>query len=224
MQPYGAIGILAHVGGGPLPDHESLMLLMPTLPLLFIATVVAAKAFDRRQLLGRSESVAVLSAMDVIAVGLSLGAAAIHFAVLPQHMELDFREGLAFLGLGWFQVMWPPVYLLARTRLVAAVALVVNLGVIVVWVLSRTVGLPIGPRPWEAESIGALDLFATAFEIALLAILIPRVLPRRFAELSARRLHREQAFVLAAFCVVTVALLATVALVGVPEIEAAATH
>jgi hypothetical protein len=217
--------IFAHGGGGgALPDHETLMLLMPALPVVFIAVVVIAKAFDRRSLLGRSESVAVLSAMDVIAVGLSLGAAAIHFAVLPEHMALDMGEGFAFLGLAWFQVLWPPVYLLARTRLIAGLGVVVNLGVIAVWAVSRTVGLPIGPTPWEAEAIGSLDLFATAFQIGLVAVLLPRVLPAKFEELSRRRLHREQAFVLAAFCVVTVALLATVALIGVPDVETAAAH
>jgi hypothetical protein len=93
-------------------------------------------------------------------------------------------------------------------------AIVVNSAVIAVWIVSRTIGLPIGPHPWQPEAIGLLDLFATGFEVALVGVLLPTVAPHRFRSVATGRMHYEQAFVLGAFCIVTIALLTTVALVG----------
>jgi hypothetical protein len=35
--------------------------------------------------------------------------------------------------------------------------------------MSRTIGLPIGPEPWMAESAGTLDIMATFLELVLVA-------------------------------------------------------
>ena len=48
-------------------------------------------------------------------------------------------------------------------------AVAANLGVVVVWVFSRTTGLPIGPDAGQPEAVGVADVTATAFEIALVA-------------------------------------------------------
>jgi hypothetical protein len=214
--------VFAHSHGGGLIDHESLMFLMPTLPLLFVGTVVVAKVLEKRGLLrDDGGTVNLTAALAAIAAGLSVGAAAIHFAVIGEHLAFDLGYGLFFIGLAWFQAMWAQVYLLARTAALAWVGVVVNAAVIVIWIVSRTTGLPFGPTPWIAEPIGTLDLFATAFEACLIVMLLPTAAPRRMASLAARRLAREQAFVLGAFCVLTIVLLATVALLGAPAGEAA---
>ena len=41
----------------------------------------------------------------------------------------------------------------------------------VVWVISRTSGMPLGPEPWTPERVGAADLIATADELGL-AVLV----------------------------------------------------
>jgi hypothetical protein len=46
----------------------------------------------------------------------------------------------------------------------------VTVGVIAVWVISRTVGLPIGPWAGEAEAFGVSDVIATLTEVALIAV------------------------------------------------------
>jgi hypothetical protein len=215
MDGLAGLIVFAHTGNGGQLDHESLMFLMPTLPLLFVGTVVVAKALEKGGLLSHDgRTVSLGAALAAIAAGLSLGAAAIHFAVIQDHLAEDIAYGLFFIGLGWFQVVWAQVYLLARTSAVAWVGLLVNAVVIGVWIVSRTTGLPFGPTPWIAEPIGTLDLFATAFEAALIGVLLPTVAPQRMASLSVRRLAHEQAFVLGTFCVLTVVLLATVALLA----------
>lgn len=103
---------------------------------------------------------------------LSVGAAAIHFAVIPEHFEEWVVFGLAFAVLGWFQVMWPLAHLDRPSRRLAWLAIAVNLGTVVVWVWSRTIGLPVGPEPGMPETIGAPDLVASAFELALVVGLL----------------------------------------------------
>lgn len=50
-----------------------------------------------------------------------------------------------------------------------------NATVVAVWAASRTTGLPIGPEPWMAESIGTLDLLAVGLEL-LLVVAVARTL------------------------------------------------
>ena len=103
---------------------------------------------------------------------LSVGSAAIHFAVIPDHLEEWWAFGLAFAFLGWFQAVWPIIYLDRPTRRLAWIAIVVNLATVVVWAWSRTAGLPVGPEPGMPEAVGAADLIATAFELALVVGLL----------------------------------------------------
>ena len=211
MEGLGSFVILAHAHLAGLPDHEDLMFLFPLLPALLIGTIVVATVLESRGLIPKVEPVRVTVALNAIAVAISLGAAAIHFAVIDEHLDyLPF--GLAFLGLGIFQSVWALLYLRRRTPLVAWVGAVVNFGTICVWIVSRTSGLPIGPTPGVPEAIGAPDLFATALEITLIGVLLPAIVPRRVAQLAAARMPIQQAFVLAAFTIVTVALLTGLAL------------
>lgn len=104
-------------------------------------------------------------------VTLSLAAAGIHFAVLPEHLTEYPVFGYLFLALAWFQVLWPACYMLRPVRLAGLAAILVNLGAVLVWVLSRTTGLPFGPEPGHPEALGPLDLVASAFEIVLASVL-----------------------------------------------------
>ena len=103
---------------------------------------------------------------------LSLGAAAIHFAVIPDHLEEWWAFGLFFAVLGWFQAVWPIAYLARPSRRLAWIAVAANLATVVLWAWSRTAGLPVGPEPGMPEAIGAADLVSTALEVALVVGLI----------------------------------------------------
>ena len=213
--------VLAH-GGGALLDHEALMFLMPVLPIILIAMIVLVTVLDRRGLLSHDgATVPLTNSLATIAAALSLAAGAIHFAVIQSHLEEDALEGMFFIGIAWFQLIWPQVYLLTRRPWIAATGALVNAGIVGVWVISRIVGLPIGPTPWQPQSIGTMDLFSTGFEVALVAVLIPTFAPRLVRALATKRLPYQQGFVLAAFGIVTVALLASVA-VFVPSTEQSA--
>jgi hypothetical protein len=120
---------------------------------------------------------------------LSLGAAAIHFAVVPEHFEEWWAFGLFFVTVGWFQALWPMAYLVQPSRQLVWLGIGVNLATVFVWVWSRTAGLPFGPEAGIVENVGSRDLLASVFELVLVAGLLVTLAPggRRLAEASLPR-------------------------------------
>ena len=106
-------------------------------------------------------------AVPIALSALSLGSAAIHFAVLGEHFAEYAVFGIFFATVAWLQAIWA-VAVVARPsgRLLAAGALG-NLVVAALWLLSRTAGLPIGPEPGEPEVTSFLDLTSTIFEVLI---------------------------------------------------------
>lgn len=104
---------------------------------------------------------------------LSLGAAAIHYAVISEHFEEFWAFGLFFAAAAWFQAWWAVEYSLrSQTRRLAMVGVAGNAGIVAVWVVSRLVGLPFGPRPGEPEPVGLADVTATVLEAVLVIVLV----------------------------------------------------
>ena len=98
----------------------------------------------------------------------SVGAAAIHFAVVFEHFAEYTLYGVFFLVISWAQVIWPAVLLWRPSRLWLWLGIVGNALVIAVYVASRTVGLPFGPDLHNAESVGALDVVSCVLEFGLI--------------------------------------------------------
>lgn len=106
-----------------------------------------------------------------------LVAASVHAIVGPGHFQEGLRFGLFFAALTGLQVA-SSVQVLRRPGrpLVAAVALL-NAGVVLVWLATRTVGLPFGLA--AVEKIGPLDVVASAAELVALAAATRWLLARR---------------------------------------------
>jgi hypothetical protein len=205
--------VFAHVGAG-LPHHEAVMFLMPLLPALLVATIVLAAFLDRRGYLGAPDRlVSVYTPVAIIGATLSLAAAGIHFAVIQEHLEASVAEGVFFFALGAFQAIWAQFFLLRDHRRIALIGAAVNLSTVVIWLISRTSGLPFGATPWVPESVGLPDLMATSFELGLIGLLLPRLIPGRFGHWFRGELPAQKAFVLASFTIVALTLLTAVALV-----------
>jgi hypothetical protein len=100
---------------------------------------------------------------------LSLAAATIHVAVMEDHFAEFFAFGVFFAAVAWLQVAWAVGILVAPSRPLLWAAVVGNVVVVVVWVVSRTTGLPFGPEPGVAEAAGFLDVFSTILELVLAA-------------------------------------------------------
>jgi hypothetical protein len=101
-------------------------------------------------------------------VALSVGAAAIHFAVVFEHFAEYTLYGVFFLVISWAQMIWPAVLLWRPSRLWLWLGIAGNAMVIAVYVASRTVGLPFGPDLHHGESVGALDVVSCVLEFGLI--------------------------------------------------------
>jgi hypothetical protein len=104
----------------------------------------------------------------VLALALcSAASAAIHSAVAPEHFREAFVYGVFFLAASTLQAGWAVLFVSRPNRTLLVAGGVGNAAVIILWVLTRTVGLPVGPEIWQPESVGALDVMSTLLELAL---------------------------------------------------------
>ncbi len=115
-----------------------------------------------------------------------VAAAAIHAAVISEHLSEWPAAGWFFLLLSAGEVGVAAALVPARApqRGVLAAAAALSGGPLVLWLLSRTVGMPFGPDPGVPEAIGLPDCVACVLEIG--ALLAALVLLRAPAGLSRR--------------------------------------
>lgn len=102
------------------------------------------------------------------AAALSLLAALIHLWVTPEHFEEWWGYGAFFLVAALAQVLYAPLVLVWPTRIVLLLGIGGNLAIVVLYLLTRTVGIPLfGPGAGEVEGIGFIDLCATTSEVGI---------------------------------------------------------
>ena len=82
------------------------------------------------------------------------------------------------------QILYVPLVLLWPTRIVLLGGIAGNLAIVVLYLLTRTVGIPFfGPEAGEVERFGFVDVCATASElgiaVALGAVLLRNAAPER---------------------------------------------
>jgi hypothetical protein len=147
--------------------------------------------------------------LAIVAGGLSAGAAVIHLAVVGEHFAEYPPFGILFAALGWFQLGWAAAYVARPGRRLASLGLMVSLAVLVVWVASRTIGLPFGPEPGAVEPLGPLDLACSGFEGVLILVVGTRLVAGN--AMRRRRLGLRPAVMAAGLALVTVALVTSVA-------------
>ena len=121
-------------------------------------------------------------ALLYLAGALSLLTALIHLWVTPQHLEEWWGYGAFFVITALAQGLYGAALLRWPSRPLLLVGIGGNLAVIALYVVTRTAGIPFfGPHAGEVETVGAIDLCATASELALiiaLGTLLLRGLPR----------------------------------------------
>ncbi len=83
----------------------------------------------------------------------------------------DIRQSSAYTPLvamiAAFQLGWAGLVIARPSRGALLCGALVNAALIVLWILSRTAGLPIGPQPWVAEPLGTVDAIAAAAEVVI---------------------------------------------------------
>jgi MFS family permease len=118
------------------------------------------------------------------AAALSLVAALIHLWVAPEHFGEWWGYGAFFLAAAAAQLLYVPLVLRWPTRALSIGGIAGNLAIVVLYLLTRTVGIPLfGPEAGEVEGIGFADVCATTSElglsVALGAALLREITPER---------------------------------------------
>lgn len=118
-----------------------------------------------------------------LAAVLSLTVGAVHFGYAPHHLADDWAHGWFFMILGAYQVAFAVLVVARPRRWLWWSAVVVETASIATWIVSRTVGLPVGPEDLRTEAAGAPDIVCAAIEamiivLALVAVLAPTWLER----------------------------------------------
>lgn len=109
------------------------------------------------------------AATSATALALAI-AAGLHLAALPDHARQGLVTAAFFAATAAIQFAGAVSLVgLGRTRWLRAAIVVSNLAVLVVWLASRTVGLPLGPHR-GSEAVGILDGLAVVAEVLAIVI------------------------------------------------------
>ena len=161
---------------------------------------------------------------DVARVGACaalLGSAVVHATVVGEHYEEWALAGLFFVGLEVVEVLLCIAVVMAWSRRVAALVVLVSAGTLAIWALSRTLGMPVGPESIRSpEAVGVPDLACVVLEVVAAVLVLPWALRRRTGPAGDGTTHR--AAVLPSAAVVLLVLAVTgwglgPALSGEPE-------
>jgi hypothetical protein len=106
-------------------------------------------------------------------------AAAIHLSVINEHFQESTLYGAFFLALTAAQFGYAGWILLRPSTAVLKAGAAASAGIVLLWLATRTIGIPVGPAAGEVEPFGLADITATASEalLAICGLLAIRYLP-----------------------------------------------
>jgi hypothetical protein len=115
---------------------------------------------------GRSRPDAVSGTLLPLALVSSAAAAAVHATIGPEHFREQVVFGIFFALAATAQIAWSCAMVARPGRRLVAMAALGNAGVLALWLITRTAGLPFGllPRP---ESIGPWDAACALWELVV---------------------------------------------------------
>jgi hypothetical protein len=116
--------------------------------------------------------------LALVAALLVLVSSIIHSAQIAPHYEQYWLYGAFFAVAAIWQAIWAArIYGDPLNRRVLIVGIAGNVALIVVWAISRTAGVPIGPQGWHPEAVSPVDVLSKLDElgaVVLMAIVLAR--------------------------------------------------
>jgi hypothetical protein len=116
----------------------------------------------------------LVAAVTLIGALIHVGAGVDHFHEFPLYT-------VVFCLLAVAQMTWAAMLLRRPSRRVLILGCAMQAAIVGLWALSRTVGVPIAPRAWVPEQIGAADLVETVGECMTVIAVLSIVLASRSA-------------------------------------------
>ena len=163
-----------HSGG--LPWHGLALVLMALAAVAALAITLyrgrLGKSAEQGQA-GRPAPVGLFPYPVLAALaGLMAAAGGIHLAVTREHFIEDPVLGWFFLLLTIAQIGYAAVVLVRPSRALLGLGLLSNVGVVALWVYTRTVGIPFGVGGGEVEAVGLADVVSAVVELAAAAVAV----------------------------------------------------
>jgi hypothetical protein len=120
---------------------------------------------------GDSDTTTTAPSLAYLLAGLLAGAGLIHIAMVPTHAQASMIDGIGFAAAGWFQIGLAG-FILARRQSpgLYTVSVIGNLVLLSLYVISRTVGLPLGGHEGVVEDVGAIDGLAALCQLGAVAV------------------------------------------------------
>lgn len=136
-----------------------------------------ARIFPSARLRGEAESPTRegFGVADYAAPALSLAVALIHLWAALGYFEVWWGYGVFFLVVAAAQGFFSVAMLRWPGRVLSLAGILGNLSIVLLYVLSRTSGVPFGPHAGRAEEVGVLDMSATGIELAIVVFLLTRL-------------------------------------------------
>lgn len=132
-----------------------------------------------RVVAGHRTSAARWSAAVLAAAVLSLAAGWIHFAYADSHWEYWWAYGAFFVGTAVFQALLAPALLRWPGSWTGIIGIAGNLGIVWMYLKSRTDGIPMGPHAGVLEKVTPVDMACTAAEVVTIVLLLGVIGPKR---------------------------------------------
>jgi hypothetical protein len=110
-----------------------------------------------------------------VAAGFSAVTGLIHAYYVPDHLEEWIGYGVFFIVASACQLRLALFLVEVRhsiRREILWAGILGNLAIITMWVVTRTIGVPIGPLEGEIVKIGVLDLTSVIAELAIIVCLV----------------------------------------------------
>ena len=149
---------------------------------------------------------------------LSAATAVIHFAVSGAHFQEYWLFGVFMLVVGWLQFAWAVLAVVRPSRPLLWCGIILNAGVIIVYIVTRTAGDVVGPTPNDVEPAGFGDVLCTVLEAVVVAGCAWLGTARTGHQAARRQVPRARLLALPGATAAVIAVLLSVALVdGGPE-------
>ncbi len=89
----------------------------------------------------------------------------IHVGAAVDHFQEFALYTLVFSGLAAAQATWAALLVWRPTARWLTLGCAMQLGIVALWVVSRTSGVPIAPKAWVPEELGVADVVETVCEL-----------------------------------------------------------
>lgn len=114
----------------------------------------------------------VVGAAVYAASGLSLAAALIHLWVAPNHFNEWWAHAAFFLFVALAQGLFAVLLIRWPGRTLSLAGIFGNLALVLLYIVSRTAGIPLGPHAGRVEEASVLGMAATAAEVSIAVLLL----------------------------------------------------